>query len=722
MAIATPREQSYWTSQRLPYGAAALVTVAAIFSAWPLYVLPGFGYLALVLTVAGTPVSMYFRAARVNRRLLNLGIVGISLVFIVNMVTNMQLQGAGGSLVHAALYVEDRDAVAVVIQMFITVAMFRSFSLLTDRDLTLTIIPALSTILLASVVVSGAGVVVSMLLFFLGALYLLAFDHQEAWASDAQAGNLLAQGRRRSLLAAASAALWLVLVPIIFAATIVFGWINLPRAVMMRYRNYLPYVIMRKVIQVAAPAWIAPSESIRLGSGPSQRDNVLFRVESTEAALWRAATVDTYDGRGWGPEPGHKRHRERLVSQQDGWIVPSQDPGIRAGVPAVELSQTYHLLVPMFGVLVAAYEPKVVRGPSSPPHVSDSAVVTIPKPLTSGTVYRVVSLRKTAPGAAVYKKAVTLSPEERRRYLQLPDIPARTRRLALKVTAPERDELHRALALRAYLESKYVYRETVTPPPSREGVDFVDYFLFRMDGAYCDYFSSALAVMARINGIRCRVVTGFRSDEEDPQTGWWVVREKHAHSWVEAFIDGYGWLELDPSPQLGSRPSIVETVQKSLSNVFQRAKRAALAPFRALVATPGWWWKLPAVLCALAFVFFAVRYLLRGKPPPLPQGADAEQLRHYVRRSYDRMCRWLREWGFPKSPGATATEYGASLSRALGPHAEPMRDVIRVYLTAEYGGRAPGVADARGVAQRLEEVLAARKMLLRRAAENGQEE
>jgi transglutaminase-like putative cysteine protease len=721
MAVATPREHSYWASQWLPYGAAALVTIAATFSAWSLYLLPGFGYLALALTVGGTALSMYFRAAHVNRRLLNLGIVGISLVFIFNMVTRLELPGTGGSFVHAALYVEDRDAVAVVIQMFITVAMFRSFSLLTDRDLTLTIIPALSTILLASVVVSGVGVVVSMLLFFLGALYLLAFDHQETWAGRSQAGRLLGERRRRSLLAAASAALWLVLVPIVFAATIVFGWINLPRAIMMRYRNYLPSMIMSRVIQIAAPAWISPLESIRLGSGQSQRDNVLFRVESTEAALWRGATVDTYDHRGW-TRSARRRHRERLVAQGDLWVVPSQDPGIRAGVPGLELSQTYHLSVPMFGVLVAAYDPKAVRGLRWAPHVSDSAVLTVPKPLASGTVYQVISLRKTAPGAAVYRKGVFLSPEEQERYRQLPAMPARTRRLAFRITARERDAVHKALALRAYLESKYVYRETVTPPPNREGVDFVDYFLFHMDGAYCDYFSSALAVMARINRIPSRVVTGFRSDEEDPQTGWWLIREKHAHSWVEVFIDGYGWLELDPSPQLGSRPSLIEKAQKGLSSALQAVKRAALAPIRALVAMPGWWWKLPAFLCAVAFVFLGVRYLLRDRPPPLPQRADAEQLRQYVRRCYQRMCRWLREWGLPKSPGATASEYATVLSRALGPQAEPMREVIRAYLAAEYSGRAPGMADARSMAQRLNDMLAARKILLRRAGETDQDE
>jgi len=720
MAVAQAYERSYWADHWLPYAAAGLVTIAAIFSAWPLYLLPSFPYLALTLVVIGTPASMYLRAARVNRRLLNLGIVGISITFIFAMISRMPLpSGAGGGLFSYALSIDDRVGVAYVIHMFITVAMFRSFSLLTDRDLTLTIIPAVSTLLLSSIVVRGAWVIVSLLLFFLAALYLLAFEQEESWANRAPAGRMLAHRRRHSLLAASTAATWLALVPIILAVAIIFGWINLPRALLMHYGQYTEDIFTRKLLQIAAPAWIAPGDFILLGSGPPLRNKIVLWVDSVESAAWRGATVDTYTGSGWY-NSGPLRHRVRLIRKDDTWFVPIQDPGLRAGVPSRRLQQTFHLAAPMQGVIIAAYEPLEIVGPLVRPNVSDTSMLTSAAPMHSGAVYTVVSQRKIAPGAAAYRAGVTLPDTDRERYLALPKIPERTRRLALRTTAGERDDLHRALALRAYLESKYVYREHVARPPAR--IDHVDYFLFHMDGAYCDYFASALAVMARINGIPSRVVTGFRSDEEDEKTGWYVVREKHAHSWVEVFLDGYGWLELDPSPQLGSRPSMLEQAQKSLGSAWQAMKRAALAPLRALVATPGWWWKLLVVLVGLTLAVMGVRYLRREKPPALPRNGDGEQMRQYVRRCYDRMCRWLGAWGLPKSPGATASEYAVSLAQALGPHAEPMREVIRAYLMAEYAGRRPGLAEARGIAERLEAVLAMHKALLRRWHELAKEE
>ena len=236
-----------------------------------------------------------------------------------------------------------------------------------------------------------------------------------------------------------------------------------------------------------------------------------------------------------------------------------------------------------------------------------------------------------------------------------------------------------------------------------------------MDGAYCDYFASALAVMARINGIPSRVVTGFRTTEEDEKTGWWVVREKHAHSWVEVFLDDYGWLELDPSPTLGSAPTLMERAQNAVGQAWQAARRAAGAPLRMLMATPGWWWKLPAALAAMALAALGLRYLLRDKAPPLPRGGDGEQLRRYARCCYERMCRWLRQWGLPKTPGATASEYAVGLARALGPQAAPMREVIDAYLAAEYGGRRLELGEARGLRERMEGVLGMRKLLRRGA-------
>jgi transglutaminase-like putative cysteine protease len=710
MALAQARDRSYWVEQRLPYGAAALINIAAVLSAWPLYLEPSFPYLALALIVFGTPVSMYFRATGVNRRLLNISIVGVSFAFIFMSLTRTQLPGGGQGLLSMALVMEDRVAVGLVVQMFITVAMFRSFSLLTDNDLTLTIVPAVSTLLLSAIIVRGAWIMVALLVFFLGALYLLAFHHQETVARQAQAGRLLGRTRRRSLLAAATAGMWLVLVPIVFAVAVVFSFVNLPRTLLVHYGQYTEDIFTRRLLQWVAPAWITPGGAMRLGGGISQRNNILFKVDCTESALWRAGTMDTYTGQGWqNSEP--LSHGERLTRQGETWFARDTDPGVLAGVPSTELRQTYELQVPMQGVVITAYQAHSLTGPFGKPRVTDSSVITSMMPFRGGTAYSVVSRRKEAPGTKSYRKGVTLSPGDRERYLALPRIPERTQRRAREITAKERDQLHQALALRAYLESKFVYRARVTPPP--RNVDATDYFLFHMDGAYCDYFASAMAVMARLNGIPSRVVTGYSSDEEEEKTGLWIVREKHAHSWVEVFIDRYGWFELDPSPQPGRRTALIERMQTGIKNALKAVKAAALAPVRALSTTPGWWWKLPAAVIALAGVVLGVRYLVRDKPPPLPRNGDGEQLRQYVGRCYERMCQWLAKWGLPKLPGATATEYSLTLARALGPQAVPMRDVIQAYLDVEYGGRRVEVSDARGVARRLEDVLAVRSRLAR---------
>jgi transglutaminase-like putative cysteine protease len=71
-------------------------------------------------------------------------------------------------------------------------------------------------------------------------------------------------------------------------------------------------------------------------------------------------------------------------------------------------------------------------------------------------------------------------------------------------------------------------------------------FLFDRRAGHCEYFATALAILARTQGIPARVVNGFVGGTLDPETGWWTVRRKDAHTWVE-YHDG-GWVIADPTP------------------------------------------------------------------------------------------------------------------------------------------------------------------------------
>src|SRR5262249_17984323 len=54
-------------------------------------------------------------------------------------------------------------------------------------------------------------------------------------------------------------------------------------------------------------------------------------------------------------------------------------------------------------------------------------------------------------------------------------------------------------------------------------------------------------------GIPARVVTGFQNGYFNEVSGQWVIRASDAHAWVEAWIEGLGWVTFDPTP-IGAGP------------------------------------------------------------------------------------------------------------------------------------------------------------------------
>jgi len=88
-----------------------------------------------------------------------------------------------------------------------------------------------------------------------------------------------------------------------------------------------------------------------------------------------------------------------------------------------------------------------------------------------------------------------------------------------------------------------------TPPPAR-GAPLVD-FVTRTHRGYCQHFAGAMALMLRYLGIPARVAAGFTSGKYDPNEHEWIVTDHDAHTWVEVWFRGYGWLPFDPTPGRG---------------------------------------------------------------------------------------------------------------------------------------------------------------------------
>lgn len=89
------------------------------------------------------------------------------------------------------------------------------------------------------------------------------------------------------------------------------------------------------------------------------------------------------------------------------------------------------------------------------------------------------------------------------------------------------------------------YRYTLSPGPY-EG-DVVDEFWFDRRAGFCEHYASAFVVAMRSLGVPARIVTGYQGSDPTPVDGYLVVRQSNAHAWAEIWIDGEGWLRVDPT-------------------------------------------------------------------------------------------------------------------------------------------------------------------------------
>ena len=131
-------------------------------------------------------------------------------------------------------------------------------------------------------------------------------------------------------------------------------------------------------------------------------------------------------------------------------------------------------------------------------------------------------------------------------YLQVPDesITERTRQLTDSLVNEGDSDYEKSIKIQDYLRNNYKYELDVKEVP--EGQEFIDHFLFEEQEGYCTYYASSMAVMLRLQGIPTRYVEGYIANEE-MEDGRYQVRQKHAHTWVEAFIEPVGWMRFEPT-------------------------------------------------------------------------------------------------------------------------------------------------------------------------------
>lgn len=289
-----------------------------------------------------------------------------------------------------------------------------------------------------------------------------------------------------------------------------------------------------------------------------------------------------------------------------------------------------------------------------------------------------------SPTAPQLRAAGTAYPSWISPYLQLPPIPSRVRALAIQWSAAGGTPYDKATLIQNQLR-KLPYSTDIPAPP--RGRDAVDYFLFDAKQGYCEYFASAMVVMSRSIGVPARVVSGYATTTYNRTRREYQVDEADAHTWVQVYFPGVGWVDFEPTPlnPAITRPEGATGPPDQGPVITQLPPPPVQASFlpqidrRVVVG---------AVLLGLAILLaYAVRRQWEAE-------LTAEAMVVVV---YGRLCRYGRWFGQPRLPHETPLEYGYRLADRFALVAEPVADQIRrigvLFVFAQYGGQPLGSDD-----------------------------
>lgn len=265
------------------------------------------------------------------------------------------------------------------------------------------------------------------------------------------------------------------------------------------------------------------------------------------------------------------------------------------------------------------------------------------------------------------------------RELSLPwELQRELRQLALSWTHGAETPRAKLEALTLRLRSEYEYSLDFE---RQDGVDPILDFLLRDKSGHCEYFATALALLGRSIGVPTRVVAGFTVSEFNAVGGYYLVRERNAHSWVEAWT-GQGWETFDATPRT-----------ESLGGA--KAATHWLGGFLDLMASS--WsrfmdWLLERELSeVIGALTFAVALLLLVRLLRLRRAAGAKQDRAADADSpplpaWLDLEKTLKARGLERSPAETPEAWGARIAAALpGAVGAQLEQASRAYAAFRYG-------------------------------------
>ena len=288
----------------------------------------------------------------------------------------------------------------------------------------------------------------------------------------------------------------------------------------------------------------------------------------------------------------------------------------------------------------------------------------------------------------------------RTHFTQLPRVSQRTRDLARSLTQGLDNNYDRAVAIEEFFHNEFGYTLDL-PRSARQAT--LEYFLFDRREGHCEYFSTAMAVLLRTLGIHAREVNGFLGGQWNDFGQYLAVTQNEAHSWVEVWFLGYGWVPFDPTPA-GAGTSealtswlwpgrflldglqhrwnkwILDYDQESQSGLLRRVSELFRRDEPGGQAIDGRPSRDPAamfwgILMALAFAF-GVYWMHRSSSDAGPETRLYLKLRDSCQRA-----------GLVPGDGLAPLTLVDELARRRHPAYRPAHSLVTTYLRSRFGGQ-----------------------------------
>jgi transglutaminase-like putative cysteine protease len=293
-------------------------------------------------------------------------------------------------------------------------------------------------------------------------------------------------------------------------------------------------------------------------------------------------------------------------------------------------------------------------------------------------------------------------------FLDIPDtVPERVRSLARELTKDLDYGYDKAKAIESYLAS---FPYTLTPGQTPREADFVDYFLFEGKEGYCVYYASAMAILCRSIGLPARYLEGYILPSSSSRNGVYSVTNLQAHSWVEVYFEGFGWVPFEPTapysfgfsgssslpssgifaPEFAQDPDYYDYIEDIMGESAHRfMPPTQTAPAAAEDAGPSTKGAFQAALAALAAILLALATVaLRGKAvisakerriSSMPPNKQASEI-------FKSILGMAAYWNYPIASGETPEIYAQRVGKRFSFSSDNVHfsDLAEIYYRARY--------------------------------------